>query len=138
GDAGCDRGSELDAPAVPQPAGHLCRSFLWRTGARAACKQHRGLACAAGRRTGRLLEVDGLAGALSRVCHAQSSRYPPHATSRLCARLERSWRGLAERRVLAVGSLGEQPALPVRRRIAEWTWEFSEVQGRNARALSFR
>ena len=40
-------------------------------------QQHRGLARAADRGASRLLEADGLAGALSRLCHAEFRRHSP-------------------------------------------------------------
>ena len=56
------------------PAAQLCRPFLRRPGAGAARQQHRGVARALRRGAGRLLEADGLAGALSRLCHAELRR----------------------------------------------------------------
>ena len=41
------------------------------------------------RGAGRILEADGVAGALSRLCHAEFRRHSPHPHVRLCAGLER-------------------------------------------------
>ncbi len=69
-------------------------------------QQHRGLARAVDRGAGRLLEADGLAGTLSRLCHAEFRRHPPHPAAGLCAGLERPRRGPAEGRVSSNGSAG--------------------------------
>ena len=100
-----------------QPAARLCRPFLRRPGAGAAGQQPRGLARAADRGAGRLLEADDLAGALSRLCHDEFRRHPPHPRARLYAGLDRHRRGSAEGRVPAMDRLGEQSALSLRRHI---------------------
>ena len=104
----------VDARALSQHAADLCRPFLWRPGAGAARQQQRGLARAVHRGAGRLLEADGLARALSRLCDAQLRRRAPDQNARLCAGLGRARRGSAEGRLPAMGRLGDERALSVR------------------------
>ena len=86
----------------------------------------------------RLLEADGLAGALPRLRDAEFYRPPPHPRARLHARQGRPRHGFAEGRVSAMGRLGDEPALSVRRFQARSPAEFSEIPGRVARALHVR
>ena len=89
---GRHRRGGLDARALQDPAAELCRPFLRRPGAGAARQQHRGVPRPLHRGAGRLLETDGLAGALSRLCHAEFRRPAPDKTAGLCAGLGRARR----------------------------------------------
>ena len=63
---------------------------------------------------------------------------PAHPAAGLCAGLERIGRGFAQGRVRAMGQLGDEPALYVRRSQPPRTGELCEIPGRAARAVSFR
>ena len=134
----CHRRRRLDARALPGAAVRLCRAFLRRPGARPAAEQFRDIARALHCGAGRLLEADGVARALPRLCDAESRRRPPHPRARLHAGQGRPRHGPAEGRVPAMGRLGDEPALSVRRFQAGRAPEFSELQGRAARALHVR
>ena len=69
-----DRGGGLDARALQGDAARLCRAFLRRPGAGIARQQYRGVARAADRGAGRLLETDGDAGALPRLRYDECGR----------------------------------------------------------------
>ena len=69
-------------------------------------QQHRGLARPLHRGAGRLLETDGLAGTLSRLCHAEFRRPAPDQTVGLRAGLERARRRTCPRACSSNGSAG--------------------------------
>ena len=104
----------------------------------AACQQHRSQARAAGGGASRILEADGLARALSRLCPAQFCRHAPHPAARLHARLGRRRRRSAEGRVRAMDALGDERTLSVRRARPEGAVEFRQLPRRAALDLPLR
>ena len=96
----------MDARALRQHAPHLRRPFLRRPGARAVAQQHRNLARALHRSAGRLLETDGLARALPRLCHAEFRRRAANEDVRLHAGLGRPRRWTCRRTPFCNGWAG--------------------------------
>src|SRR3954467_9401113 len=131
-------GRQLDARALQGAALRLCRTLLRWPGARPAAEQFGDFARAVDCGAGRLLETDGLAGALPRLRDAEFYGRPPHPRARLHAERGRPRHGSAEGCIPAMGRLGDEPTLSVRRFQARSRAEFSEIPGRVARAVHVR